>query len=145
MDHRIFRSPLVGWLFHHVKAIPIAPAREDAEMLKRAYDACAQALAEGDLVCIFPEGKLTRTGDLNPFRHGVTEILGRHPAPVVPMALRGLWGSVFSRHEDARWPRPIQRGVMTRLTLAVGEPIAPADATPEHLQEVVLALRGARK
>jgi 1-acyl-sn-glycerol-3-phosphate acyltransferase len=145
MDHRISRSPFIGWLFRHVKAIPIAPAHEDAEMLKRAYDACAQALAEGDLVCIFPEGKLTRTGDINPFRHGITEILSRHPAPVVPMALRGLWGSVFSRHEDNRWPRPIQRGVMSRLTLAVGEPIAPADATPEHLQEVVLALRGARK
>jgi 1-acyl-sn-glycerol-3-phosphate acyltransferase len=145
MDHRIFRSPFVGWLFRHVKAIPIAPAHEDAELLQSAYDACGRALAEGDLVCIFPEGKLTRTGELNPFRHGITEILRRHSAPVVPMALRGLWGSVFSRHEDTRWPRPIQRGVMSRLTLAVGNPIDPADATPEYLQERVLALRGARK
>ncbi len=95
-------------------------------------------------MCIFPKGKLTRTGDINPFRHGITEILKRHPAPVVPMALRGLWGSVFSRHEDAQWPRPVHRGAMTRLTLAVGEPIAPEDATPQHLQEVVTALRCAR-
>ena len=145
MDHRIFRSPLVGWLFRHVKAIPIAPAHEDAELLEKAYDACGRALADGDLVCIFPEGKLTRTGDINPFRHGISEILKRHSAPVVPIALRGLWGSVFSRHDDNRWPRPIQRGMMSRLTLAVGEPIAPADATPEHLQEVVATLRGARK
>jgi 1-acyl-sn-glycerol-3-phosphate acyltransferase len=145
MDHRIFRSPLMGWLFRDVKAIPIAPAHEDAELLKAAYDACGRALANGELVCIFPEGKLTRTGDLNPFRHGIAEILRRQRAPVVPMALRGLWGSVFSRHEDTRWPRPIGRGVMSRLTLAVGEPIDPADATPEHLQELVLALRGARK
>ncbi|MDR5779126.1 MFS transporter [Caballeronia sp. LZ065] len=145
MDHRIFRTPLFGWMFRHVKAIPIAPAHENAAMLERAYDACAQALEEGDLVCIFPEGKLTRTGELNPFRHGIAEILRRHPAPVVPMALRGLWGSVFSRHEDAQWPRPIRRGAMTRLTLAVGEPIAPEDATPQQLQEVVSALRGARR
>jgi 1-acyl-sn-glycerol-3-phosphate acyltransferase len=145
MDYRIFRSPFVGWLFRHVKAIPIAPAHEDAELLARAYDACGRALAEGDLVCIFPEGKLTRTGELNPFRHGISEILRRHAAPVVPIALRGLWGSVFSRHEDTRWPRPVQRGVMSRLTLAVGEPIDPADATPEHLQRIVGALRGARK
>ncbi|MDR5750331.1 MULTISPECIES: MFS transporter [unclassified Caballeronia] len=145
MDHRIFRSPFVGWLFRHVKAIPIAPAHEDAELLARAYDACGRALAEGELVCIFPEGKLTRTGELNPFRHGISEILRRHAAPVVPIALRGLWGSVFSRHEDSRWPRPVQRGVMSRLTLAVGEPIDPADATPEHLQQVVGALRGARR
>ncbi|WP_244813713.1 MFS transporter [Caballeronia sp. Lep1P3] len=145
MDHRIFRTPFVGWLFRHAKAIPIAPAHEDAPMLERAYRSCQRALDEGDLVCIFPEGKLTRTGDINPFRHGVSEILRRHPAPVVPMALRGLWGSVFSRHQDAQWPRPVRRGVMTRLTLAVGEPIAPEDATPQRLQEAVTALRGARR
>ena len=145
MDHRIFRTPLVGWLFRHAKAIPIAPAHEDPEMLKRAYEACAKALDDGDLVCIFPEGKLTRTGDMNPFRHGVVEILRRKAVPVVPMALRGLWGSFWSRSTDARFPRPLQRGVMSRLTLAVGEPLEPADATPERLQQVVTELRGARK
>jgi 1-acyl-sn-glycerol-3-phosphate acyltransferase len=145
MDQQIFRSPFVGWLFRHAKAIPIAPAHEDAALLKRAYDLCAQALADGELVCIFPEGKLTRTGDLNPFRHGVSEIVRRTPAPVIPMALRGLWGSVFSRAVDAHWPRPIRKGVMSRLSLAVGEPIDPALATPEKLQQVVTELRGARK
>ncbi len=145
MDHRIFRSIWAGWLFRRVKAIPIAPAHEDAHMLQAAYDECGRALAAGDLVCIFPEGKLTRTGDINPFRHGISEILRRHSAPVIPMALRGLWGSVFSRHDDNHWPRPLQRGVMSRLTLAVGEPIDAADATPAHLQDLVTALRGARK
>ncbi|MCO4882899.1 MULTISPECIES: MFS transporter [Paraburkholderia] len=145
MDHRIFRTPLVGWLFRHAKAIPIAPAHEDPEMLKRAYEACAKALDDGDLVCIFPEGKLTRTGEMNPFRHGVAEILRRKAVPVVPMALRGLWGSFWSRSTDARFPRPLQKGVMSRLTLAVGEPLEPAHATPERLQQVVTELRGARK
>ncbi|WP_233848259.1 MFS transporter [Paraburkholderia sp. HD33-4] len=145
MDHQIFRSPFVGWLFRHAKAIPIAPAHQDAALLARAYDLCAQALADGELVCIFPEGKLTRTGELNPFRHGVAEIVGRTPAPVIPMALRGLWGSVFSRAVDANWPRPISKGVMSRLSLAVGEPIDPALATPEKLQQLVTELRGARK
>ncbi|MBC8721519.1 MFS transporter [Paraburkholderia sp. 31.1] len=145
MDHRIFRSPFVGWLFRHAKAIPIASAHQDAALLARAYDLCAQALADGELVCIFPEGKLTRTGELNPFRHGVAEIVRRTPAPVIPMALRGLWGSVFSRAVDATWPRPISKGVMSRLSLAVGEPIDPALATPEALQRIVTELRGARK
>jgi 1-acyl-sn-glycerol-3-phosphate acyltransferase len=145
MDHHIFRSPFAGWVFRHAKAIPIAPSHEDPEMLTRAYEACARALAEGDLVCIFPEGKLTRTGDLNPFRHGVTEIIRRTPAPVVPMALRGLWGSVFSRGAETRWPRPVQKGVMSRLTLAVGEPLDPSQVTPEGLQQIVTELRGARK
>lgn len=145
MDHQIFKAPFAGWVFRHAKAIPIAPAHQDAQLLTSAYERCAQALAEGDLVCIFPEGKLTRTGEMNPFRHGVTEILRRTPAPVIPMALRGLWGSVFSRADDARWPRPIQKGVMSRLTLAVGEPLEPAQATPEQLQQIVTELRGARK
>ncbi|SIT38537.1 Lysophospholipid transporter LplT [Paraburkholderia piptadeniae] len=145
MDHRIFRTPFAGWLFRHAKAIPIAPAHEDPDLLKRAYDACAKALDDGDLVCIFPEGKLTKTGDMNPFRHGVSEILQRAPVSVVPMALRGLWGSVWSRSADARFPRPIHKGVMSRLTLAVGEPLDPAQATPELLQQIVSELRGARK
>lgn len=145
MDYHIFRTPFAGWVFRHAKAIPIAPSHEDPQMLTRAYETCARALAEGDLVCIFPEGKLTKTGELNPFRHGVTEIIRRTPAPVVPMALRGLWGSVFSRAADARWPRPVQKGVMSRLTLAVGEPLDPAQVTPEGLQQIVTELRGARK
>ncbi|MBN3851388.1 MFS transporter [Paraburkholderia sp. Ac-20342] len=145
MDHQIFKSPFVGWLFRDAKAIPIAPAHEDAALLAQAYDRCAQALAEGELVCIFPEGKLTRTGEMNPFRHGVTEIVKRTPAPVIPMALRGLWGSVFSRAVDTHWPRPIGKGMMSRLSLAVGEPIEPEQATPERLQEIVSELRGARK
>jgi 1-acyl-sn-glycerol-3-phosphate acyltransferase len=145
MDYRIFRTPFAGWLFRHAKAIPIAPAHEDPEMLDRAYEACAQALAEGELVCIFPEGKLTRDGELNTFRHGVTQILARTPVPVIPMALRGLWGSVFSRHSDARLPRPLQKGVMSRLTLAVAEPLEPSAATPEALQAIVSELRGARR
>jgi 1-acyl-sn-glycerol-3-phosphate acyltransferase len=145
MDHRIFRMPVVGWLFRHAKAIPIAPAHENATLLERAYEACAKALEDGDLVCIFPEGKLTKTGDMNPFRHGVTEILRRKSAPVVPMALRGLWGSFWSRSTDARFPRPIQKGVMSRLTLAVGEPLEAGEATPERLQQIVTELRGARK
>ncbi|WP_206951673.1 MFS transporter [Trinickia acidisoli] len=145
MDHRIFRSPFAGWLFRHAKAIPIAPAHEDPAMLESAYEACAKALADGELVCIFPEGKLTRDGELNMFRHGVTQILERTPVPVIPMALRGLWGSVFSRHSDAHVPRPLRKGVMSRLTLAVAEPLDPSAATPEVLQGIVAQLRGERR
>jgi len=145
MDHQIFRSPFFGWVFRHAKAIPIAPAHEDPAALATAYDACAAALAEGDLVCIFPEGKLTRTGEMNPFRRGVTEILKRSPVSVVPMALRGLWGSAFSRHAESGQERPVRRGLTSRLTLAVGEPIAAPDATLERLQDAVEQLRGARR
>ena len=73
MDHQIFKSPFAGWVFRHAKAIPIAPAHQDPALLSRAYERCAQALAEGDLVCIFPEGKLTKNGryeSVSPWRDG---------------------------------------------------------------------------
>jgi hypothetical protein len=61
------------------------------------------------------------------------------------MALRGLWGSAFSRHADSGQERPVHRGLTSRLTLAVGEPFAPGEATLERLQEAVAGLRGARR
>ena len=145
MDHRIFRTPFAGWVFRHANAIPVAPAHEDAALLAAAYEQCATALANGELVCVFPEGKLTATGELNPFRHGVTEIVKRTPVPVVPMALRGLWGSAFSRHANSGQAPAVRRGWTSRLTLAVGEPLEPDAATLDRLQQAVAALRGARR
>ncbi|VVE79481.1 MFS transporter [Pandoraea sputorum] len=142
MDHRIFQIPVLSWFFRTVGAIPIAPAHEDAAGLEHAYAQIAKALDAGDVVCIFPEGKLTASGDLQVFRQGVQRIIERSPVPVVPMALRGLWGSFFSRHGGAAMTRPFKRGILNRLELVIGEPVAPAQATPESLRDKVLKLRG---
>jgi 1-acyl-sn-glycerol-3-phosphate acyltransferase len=142
MDHRIFKAPLAGWLFRSAKAIPIAPAKEDPWLMERAYIDIAQALHEGDLVCIFPEGRLTSTGELNEFRGGIAKIVERSRVPVIPMALRGLWGSLLTRDKANLFERSLSRGWRSRLALAVGQPVAPQQATPEYLQEQVLALRG---
>ncbi len=142
MDHRIFRIPVLSWFFRTVGAIPIAPAHEDAAALDRAYQLIADALAAGDVVCLFPEGKLTASGELQVFRQGVQHIVERTPVPVVPMALRGLWGSFFSRHGGAAMSRPFKRGILNRLELVIGAPVSPAQATPETLRDKVLKLRG---
>ena len=142
MDHRIFKIPLLGWLFRSARAIPIAPAKEDPWLMEKAYIDIAQALAEGDLVCIFPEGKLTTTGEVNEFRGGIAKILERSKVPVIPMALRGLWGSMLTRDATNMFGRTFSRGIRSRLALAVGAPVEPAVATPEYLREQVLALRG---
>lgn len=142
MDQRIFRIPVLSWFFRIVGAIPIAPAHEDAAGLERAYAQIAKALDDGEVVCIFPEGKLTASGDLQVFRQGVQRIIERSPVPVVPMALRGLWGSFFSRHGGSAMTRPFKRGILNRLELVIGEPVAPAQATPESLRDKVLKLRG---
>jgi 1-acyl-sn-glycerol-3-phosphate acyltransferase len=142
MDHRIFKTPLLGWIFRTAKAIPIAPAKEDPWLMEKAYVDIAKALHEGDLVCIFPEGKLTTTGEMNEFRGGIAKIVARSQVPVIPMALRGLWGSLLTRDPGKLFERSFARGVRSRLSLAVGTPVAPQQATPEYLYEQVLALRG---
>jgi 1-acyl-sn-glycerol-3-phosphate acyltransferase len=142
MDHRIFKTPLLGFIFRTAKAIPIAPAKEDPWLMEKAFVDIAQALHEGELVCIFPEGKLTRTGEINEFRGGISKIVERSKVPVIPMALRGLWGSVFSRDPSNVFERSFVRGWRSRLSLVVGVPVAPQEATPERLHDQVLALRG---
>jgi 1-acyl-sn-glycerol-3-phosphate acyltransferase len=142
MDHRIFKLPLLGWIFRTAKAIPIAPAKEDPWLMEKAYIDIAKALHEGDLVCIFPEGRLTTTGEMNEFRGGIAKIVERSRVPVIPMALRGLWGSLLTRDPGGLFERSFTRGLRSQLALAVGTPVAPEQATPEYLQQQVLALRG---
>lgn len=145
VDHRIFKMPVLSWVFRNARAIPIAPAKEDPAMMEKAYDAIAGALADGDLICIFPEGKLTATGDVNEFKGGIKKIIERSPVPVIPMALRGLWGSLLTRGEGNPFGRSFRRGPWSQLALVVGMPLAPAAVTPELLQQQVLALRGSWK
>lgn len=140
MDNGIFRIPLLSFFFRTVRAIPIAPAKEDSGILAQAYDSIAQALAEGELVGLFPEGGLTSDGEMGPFRPGIRQILERTPVPVIPMALSGLWQSLFARNRDKL--RYATRLLWKKIALAIGEPIDPAKATTDHLRATVLRLRG---
>ncbi|NCT97627.1 MAG: MFS transporter [Comamonadaceae bacterium] len=150
MDHRIFRQPLLGGLFRLAKAIPVAPQSEDPGAYDAAFERAAQALREGELVAIFPEGGITRDGQLQAFRGGVIKILERARAdglevPVIPMGLTNLWGSFFSRIEERRGERvamvrPLRRGLFNRVGLNVGAPLAAPGLTPDGLRERVAAL-----
>jgi len=144
MDHRIFRIPLLSFIFRTMRTIPIASAKEDAAMKEGAFAEAARALSAGEVVGIFPEGKLTESGELNPFRTGVLEMIATTPVPVVPMALRGLWGSFFSRSTGGKAMRSL-RGIYSRIALIAANPIAPADVTLDGLKAAVLALRGDRR
>ncbi len=142
MDYRIFRTPLISFIFRHMQAIPIAPAKEDVALMEAAFEMVAQALEAGELVCIFPEGSITSTGEILPFRPGVQRIVTRTPVPVVPMALRGLWGSFFSRKGGRAMSNPLHLRPFSKVGLVVGQAVAPEAATPEHLQARVSAMRG---
>ncbi len=140
MDHRIFKTPGMGWFFKAVKAIPIAPQKENPEAYERAFERARQVLKDGDLLCLFPEGAITKDGQMQPFKPGIMKILETNPVPVIPSALHNLWGSTFSRIEGAAMSKPLRRGLFNRIGLVVGEPIAPQDVSPEGLQTRVQAL-----
>jgi len=142
MDYRIFKTPVLSFIFRTGKAIPIAPAKEDPVLLEQAYERIAKALEAGELVGIFPEGRITDTGDFYPFRSGITRILERTPVPVVPMALQGLWGSFFSRKDGPAMTKPQRVWLFKKIGLVVAPMVTPEEATPEKLQAQVQEMRG---
>lgn len=113
-------------------------------MMERAFAAVGEALDAGELVAIFPEGRLTPDGEMGGFRPGVRRILDRNPVPVVPMALRGLWGSVFSRHPGRGLGR-FGIGLFPHIEIAVGARVPATEVRLDELREQVMALRGARR
>ncbi len=141
MYYKIFDMPIAKQVFRWAKAIPIAGAKEDPAIMIRAFDEVSRELQEGNLVCIFPEGGLTRDGDIARFRPGVERILQRDPVPVIPMALQGLWGSLFSRRDALEKRLKIPRRFDSRVGLAIGKARGP-DAQAEDLEADVRALRG---
>ena len=142
MDHRIFKMPFVSLLFRGAKAIPIASRKENPELMEKAFQTVRECLANGEVVGIFPEGKITRTGDINEFRPGIERLIAESPVPVVPMALRGLWGSFFSRIDGHAMSHPFRRGMFSRVELAASMPVPAKEVTAKMLEERVRILRG---
>jgi len=141
MTHEYFEMPLVRFLFRGAKVIPIASGRVDPELKRRAYDRIAEELSDGELVFVFPEGRITPDGDLQSFRPGIEQIVGRTPVPVVPIAVIGLWGSFFSRWGGRAMTKPFRR-FWSRVTVRIGDPIPPENVATHGLDERVAELGG---
>lgn len=147
MYYRIFNIPVMRWIFRTGKAIPIASPREDAVLMQRAFDAIDAALAEGEIVGIFPEGKLTTNGEIAAFKSGVERVLARaaeagRPVPVVPMALRGMWSSMWSHRDNRLGRMRVPRRFRAHVEMVAGAPVAGDGATVEGLEATVRELRG---
>ncbi len=142
MYYKIFDMPVAKQVFRWAKAIPIAGAKEDPVLMEKAFEEVSRELRDGNIVCIFPEGGLTRDGEIAPFRPGVERILERDPVTVVPMALQGLWGSVFSRQNQILGRLKLPRRFWSRVGLVVGKPRPPQEARAATLEADVRALRG---
>lgn len=140
MDRKIFQTPVLGWFFRLAKAIPITSRAEDPLAYEAAFAQARDVLQGGDLLCVFPEGALTRDGEIGTFKAGVMKLLQSDPVPVVPLALQNLWGSFFSRVDGAAMRRPFRRGLFSRVGLVAGPALAPDAVTPQVLRERVADL-----
>ncbi|MFQ6576564.1 1-acyl-sn-glycerol-3-phosphate acyltransferase [Pseudomonas sp. UM16] len=138
MYYKIYRLPVLNFVFRTAGAIPIAGRNEDPATYEQAFKQIAAYLADGELVCIFPEGKLTTDGEIDEFKGGLSRIIEHTPVPVIPLALQGLWGSFFSRDPG----KGFFRRLWSRVTLVAGAAIAVEAAEPALLRERVSQLRG---
>lgn len=147
MYYKIFNIPVMRWIFRTARAIPIAGARENPELMQRAFDEIDAALAEGGIVGIFPEGALTKDGEISAFKSGVEKILERaaaagRPVPVVPMALKGMWASMWSRRDTRLGRMRVPRRFRAPVEVVAGEPMNGDAVTAASLETKVRELRG---
>lgn len=141
MWYGFYELPIAGKLFKWLKSIPIGNRRERPELVSQAFDTIAEELEAGRLVVVFPEGTITRNGEISKFQPGIDDIVKRTPVPVVPLALRGVWGTWASR-KKGRALKGFPKSFMKKLTVVAGEPVAPEDATRLSMYDKVSALRG---
>jgi 1-acyl-sn-glycerol-3-phosphate acyltransferase len=141
MYYKIFQMPFLSFIFRNAKAIPIASKAEDEDLMNAAFEKVDAELAAGNIVCIFPEGGLTRDGEIQRFKPGIEKIIARRAVPVIPVALGRLWGSWFSRRQNGGL-RKIPGRLFARVPVIVGEPVAAKDVSAESLELLVRTLRG---
>ena len=139
MDHHFMKGFLIKRLMTRAKVIPIAPGWENPVVLEEAFKTIATELSHGEIVCIFPEGKITKDGNLNPFKPGIERIILETPVPVIPMAILNMWGSFFSR-EGGRAVFKIPKRFRSRVGLIIDKPMEPNSVTVQSLFNKVESL-----
>jgi hypothetical protein len=140
MTHEFFKGYFLKKFLTQAKVIPIAPASEHPEIYNRAFELVADHLQAKGVVCIFPEGKITYDGNINEFKPGILKILDKTPVPVVPIAISGMWGSLFSRKDkNLKDKRP--RKFWSKITVSIGDPVFPDKVTLDILKTKVEDLR----
>ena len=144
MYYKIFDIPLLNFFFRNAKAIPIASARENKQLMDEAFDQVDAELAAGNVVCIFPEGGITRDGEVQSFRPGIEKIIARRAVPVVPVALGRLWGSWFSRNQSGG-VRRIPGRLFAKVPVTIGAAVPASEVTAAHLESLVRGLRGDKR
>jgi 1-acyl-sn-glycerol-3-phosphate acyltransferase len=144
MYYKIFQIPFLRFFFRNAKAIPIAGRKEDEQLMNTAFELVDSELAAGNIVCIFPEGGITRDGEIQRFRPGIERIIATRPVPVVPVAVGRLWGSWFSRNKSGGL-RKIPGRLFQKVLITIGEAVPADEVTAARLELLVRTLRGNRR
>ncbi|MGE5384613.1 MAG: lysophospholipid acyltransferase family protein, partial [Betaproteobacteria bacterium] len=139
VDERLLKKPLLGFVLRQSRAIPLPPEGNAAAQAAACLTA-AEALAAGELIGVFPEGTPTPDGELRPFQPIVEQIVGDSGAPVVPLALRGMWESPFSQQPGSRLARTRARAFSAHVTLASAPAVVAGEARASSLHGAVGAL-----
>jgi len=139
MEEDYANLPPLRRFLNRAGVIPISATNRRS--IIRAFNEVEQALAEGHIVCIFPEGKLTSDGEMNDFLRGMDLILKRSPVPVIPVALKGMWGSYFSRYKGSAC-KGLPSRFWSKIEIEVGTPVDSNLASTESMHQKVSELRG---
>jgi acyl-[acyl-carrier-protein]-phospholipid O-acyltransferase/long-chain-fatty-acid--[acyl-carrier-protein] ligase len=134
----IYELPYVKPFAKMMRAIPISSQLRPRDMILSLREA-SDSIRAGEVVCIFAEGQITRIGQMLPFRRGMERIMKGIDAPIVPVNLDGLWGSIFS-YERGRFVWKLPRSIPYPVTISFGKPM-PATATPFEVREAVQELQ----
>ena len=130
----IYDLPYIKPFAKMIRAIPISSELRPREMLQSLREA-TNAIRSGEVVCIFAEGQITRIGQLLPFRRGMERIMKGVDAPIVPVNLDGVWGSIFS-FERGRFLWKLPRSIPYPVTVSFGKPMPPT-STPVEVRHAV--------
>ena len=141
MDRSIAEMKGLRTFFKIAKTIPICSPKANIEVYENAFKRIKEELDSGEIICIFPEGKLTTDGEVDTFKSGIERILKETPVPVVPMALGGMWGSVFS-HKDGHALTKRPRRFWSKVTLTVSPAQSAANVSAASLEHDVKTLLG---
>src|SRR6266850_2956138 len=133
----IYELPYVKPFARILGVIPISSEQRPREMIQSLRDA-SEAIKNGEIVCIFAEGQITRIGQMLPFRRGFERIMKDVDAPIIPVALDGVWGSIFS-FEKHRFVWKLPRRIPYPVTVNFGKPM-PHSATPFEVRAAVQEL-----
>ena len=140
MFQGIYERPFIRPIAQILRAIPISSQFNPREMI-RSLKTVGEAIQNGEVVCIFAEGQITRIGGLLPFRRGFERIMKGVDAPIIPVHLDGVWGSIFS-YEKRRFLWKLPRRIPYPVTVSFGAPM-PADTNPFEVRAAVQDLSSA--